>query len=362
MNKKELYNEIIEMIPVKATDTDFKKHIKNTLEEYKTRVSKLDKNYQTKDWNQNINRMNQLCNGILRAIESDYKGTRHSAYISIKNQLDGYKTSKNNIKGLAIDDNIRLIPEGTIFYRMRKVNIDEHHKLTRKDMFHIPLNQRGSVRTQRYSVPGYPCLYLSHRVYGCWEEMGRPDYGTIMVSSYKCTESFNMLDLRIPSFTAWNNDINRCILLFPLIMSCMFQVNNKNDIYKPEYIVPQLITEWIITRNKSNKNAKNILGVIYTSTHKNNDFSFPDDSFDNYAIPVIEPINSKDYCKKLKNIFNLTLPTYYDLEELRQGMIIDGGIFGFKTEEEERREDIRNSKFGYLEKYLEDYPFESIDL
>lgn len=239
---------------------------------------------------------------------------------------------------------------------MRKVKTEERHKLGKNDLFHIPLDRKGLVTTQRYSAPGYPCLYLSHRIYGCWEEMGRPDFGTAMVSHFKSLQEFNVLDLRIPSKAAWDIDMKRCILFFPLVIATMVQVENSNDAYKPEYTIPQILTEWVISRSRhKDQNMKDIIGIIYTSSQKNSDFEYPDDSWDNYAIPVLQPLANSVYCPRLNEIFSLSSPTYYDLEVLKQGDVIDGGAFD-PNDEERLKQNIDTSRFGVMERYLMKYP------
>ena len=350
MKKDELYSELVSMTPVSPYDDDFRVHLNKTLKIYQEKISKLDLNDRPLGWDGICHRIKQLCDAISRAIESEYRGKRHSAYTSIKNQLDGYKTKKTRIEGLAYSSYILKINPDTYFYRMREVKISERRNLKNKDIFHIPLNLRGIVETQRYSVPGYPCLYLSHRVYGCWEEMGRPDFGTIMVSRFKNTKPFSLLDLRIPSLEKWNNDFINCLKFFPLVISTMIQVKNSDDNYKPEYVIPQLLTEWIISQSdKGEKGEKRIIGIAYTSAQKNNDFDFPENSFDNYAIPAVYPFTTKEsnYCKVLKDIFLVSRPTYYDFEVLRQGSLLDFGCMGISKEE-----NINSSEFGSMEHYL----------
>ena len=359
MTKDELYSELVSMTPIKPYDEDFRLHLNKTLKIYQEKISKLDLNDRPSGWVGICRRIKQLCDSISRAIESEYRGKRHSAYTSIKNQLEGYKTEKTTIEGLAYSNYILNIDSHTIFYRMREVKISERRKMKNKDIFHIPLNKRGIVATQRYSVPGYPCLYLSHRVYGCWEEMGRPDFGTIMVSRFKNTKPFSLLDLRIPSLEKWNNDFINCLKFFPLVISTMFQVKNSDDNYKPEYVIPQLLTEWIISHNDKDKNSnKRIIGIAYTSAQKNDDFNFPDNSYDNYAIPAVYPFTTKksNYCKVLKDIFLVSKPTYYDFEILIHGSLLDYGCMGFSKED-----DINNSKFGTMESYLNRFPCTAIE-
>lgn len=348
------------MVPVKSDEKkDFREIVSATLNEYFLDVKYLNVEERPEQWNKIKARIKQLCDGINRSIESEYRGMRHSAYTSIKNQLDGYKTQKTEIAGLALNENIYTVKQGTVAYRMRKVELEEQHKLRPKDMFHIPLDKRGLVETQRFSVPGYPCLYLAHRVYGCWEEMGRPSFGTVMVSKFETQQEFKLLDLRVPSKEDWEKDLVRCLLMFPLVIASMVQVSNGKDKYKPEYLIPQLLTEWVISKNRERKKGEEILGIMYTSAQKNDDFLFPDDSYDNYAIPVLKPLSSKKYCNGLKDYFKLTAPTYYDLEVLRQGEHFDFAKFS-EVDERLTLQNIKISHFGQMEEYLDKIKLESI--
>lgn len=362
MDKSQLYEKMTTMVPIKIGEKeDFRGVLKNKLKYYNELLEDLNHVDQPENWELVCTRVDQLIKGINRAVESEYRGIRHSAYRSIKNQLDGYKTKKNEIKGLSF--NTLKIPINSAAYRMRKVDLEDQHKLKRKDLFHIPLDMKGCVHTQRYSVPGYPCLYLAHTIYGCWEEMGRPDFGTVTVSKLVSQQEFNVLDLRLPSKKQWEEDMVRCIQFFPFIIASMVQVKNSKDFYKPEYLIPQLLTEWIISRNgeKGQTRQEEIIGIAYTSAHKNTDFDYPEDSIDNYAIPVLKPLGSGKYCSRLTQLFTITSPTYYNLEALKQGQHYDCGQFGL-DDEEQRKENLRISPFGIMEKYLNNKEHKSIEM
>lgn len=333
--------------------------MKGTLRAYLNLIQALNNNDRPLDWDNTVKRVVQLCDAINRAVEYECRGTRHSAYTAIKNQLDGYQTRKKLITGLSY--NVVTISSGNVAYRMRKVALEEQNGLKRIDMFHIPLDKRGLVQTQRYSVPGYPCLYLAHTVYGCWEEMGRPDFGTVMVSRFVSQEEFKLLDLRIPSKERWDSNFEMYIKFFPFIIASMVKVNNVTDSYKPEYLILQLLTEWIISHNWQSRNIKErIAGIVYTSAQKNTDFDYPESSYDNYAIPVIKPLSSGKYCKDLTSMYKLTMPTYYDLEELRQGPVID--VVQHELEVRDQREyNMFVSRFGMMQRFLERKPVASIN-
>ena len=54
------------------------------------------------------------------------------------------------------------------FYRARK---SSGTLFTKDEMFHIPLEKRYLVSTQRYSYPGLPCLYLGSSYEVCCDEL-----------------------------------------------------------------------------------------------------------------------------------------------------------------------------------------------
>ena len=129
------------------------------------------------------------------------------------------------------------IKEGTIFYRMR--TNEKKERFTRKDLFHIPLNKRGLVSTQRYSMPGYPCLYLGKSLAACWEEMNRPSLDNCMFSCFKTEKNMRVLSLRFPDAKEWGEDVylDQKLEIMPFIIACMIKVDDPNNIYKVEYTI-----------------------------------------------------------------------------------------------------------------------------
>ena len=84
------------------------------------------------------------------------------------------------------------------------------------------------------------------------------------------------------------------LLGFPLILASNLKVQNQNQNFTPEYIIPQLILECIIKlREEGIENKDKIAGVQYKSIHKDErDLIFDerdhDKIFYNYAIPPYE--------------------------------------------------------------------------
>ena len=116
------------------------------------------------DWKVVVDKTNKRIEKIEDIAKNSYKGLPSTDYSHLRNLLD------NEYRVIL---RWSMIPENVTFYRMRMID-ERRTNISYKEMFHIPINNRRSVKTQRYSTPGFPCLYLGNSIYGCWEEMGRP--------------------------------------------------------------------------------------------------------------------------------------------------------------------------------------------
>ena len=90
------------------------------------------------------------------------------------------------------------------------------------------------------------------------------------------------------------------------MLACSFIVKNPSDVFKPEYVIPQMLIETIICNNrkitqceKSRIDPDVIWGVIYTSTHISKDFPYGRHFLENIVLPVIESNNPSNYCHYL---------------------------------------------------------------
>ena len=83
------------------------------------------------------------------------------------------------------------------WYRMRSQE-DDKRVVPANEMFHVPFNLRHKVSLARYSVSGYPCLYISRSVWATWEEMHEPKLSDFSVSRLELQHNFRVLDLRVP--------------------------------------------------------------------------------------------------------------------------------------------------------------------
>ena len=66
----------------------------------------------------------------------------------------------------------RIDGNATIVSEVERAETD--FNLERKELFHIPYDKREYASSERFSVAGYPCLYLSSQYEICWCECHKP--------------------------------------------------------------------------------------------------------------------------------------------------------------------------------------------
>lgn len=79
------------------------------------------------------------------------------------------------------------------FYRLRK---EEKYELKqRKELFHQPFEQLENIKTYRYSIPGFPCLYLGNSLYISYKELNEPDKLNLYASRFELMEELSFADI-----------------------------------------------------------------------------------------------------------------------------------------------------------------------
>lgn len=195
------------------------------------------------------------------------------------------------------------------FYRLRSKK--DHAELN--DLFHVPFELRHIINSNRYSLPGYPTLYLSNSVYVAYHEIGAPDYDNLYVSKFGYTGFPNntetLLDMTNKPMSYFPECQFKFLARWILTMSCSVKVGYPDSSFKPEYVIPQIIFQWV----KNNVNIgdnKKVIGVSYSSTkiqdYKAGFYGF----FYNTAIPI-QHSNESGYCDFLSKQFCLTKPVSF---------------------------------------------------
>ncbi len=195
------------------------------------------------------------------------------------------------------------------FYRARVSS----NKLTAKEMFHIPFNKRGIISTQRFSIPGVPCLYLSTTSFGTWLELGMPKPESFQVSEYSLPSSIKVLNLcfqqhLINGKSSYIETIeeektfNYAIEIFPLIIASSFTIGEENRCFKSEYIISQLIMQV--------SKSLGINAVAYLSKRIEDFYAYPQAVNIAILIPQSE-LNSDNQYWEHSSMVELTAPELF---------------------------------------------------
>ena len=332
-----------ELTDVRNSNESLEENINKLLGQYLKAILSIDYNVFTQyglSKGNIINNINKSNKTILDALSQYSSAHIADCVTTIKNYLiENDKLLILNINKDSQKDNK--------WYRMR--NQEKYKRLfPANEMFHIPFQLRGKVNTQRYSLPGYPCLYISRSIWATWEEMHEPQLSQFCVSLLEPQISFNVLDLRLRNpESIQQDDMEKVLCTLPLVISCSIKVANPDDNFKPEYIIPQMVMLALVDR-------QDIIGCAYTSTQRNNFFDWKDiTKLDNIALPV-KDVAKNGLCPKLSSMFKVSDSTNYDYEMLKQPFEttffteIDGTI------EINTAKYYENSIFGQLENRLND--------
>ncbi|MBQ7533440.1 MAG: BACON domain-containing protein [Bacteroidales bacterium] len=350
MTKDEFIQKVQDSLPIERKTDDFLEDVNNTYKGFIDDIKTIDNNVfkSIEDKTLIIQKVKESSDIIQSVIKQHLDGSHGEAYALLKNNITNPDGSLK-IGVITID---KTQNNKKHYYRAR---IDDCTVKSYQDMFHIPNNKREIIKTERFSALGYPCLYLGNSVYDCWEELGRPSFDDLCFSGYKVVESFKVYDLRKPTKEDFDNyDLLSILERLVYVIACQFKVLHKDGHFKPEYIIPQLILELIITSNRKKKETESspyalAWGVAYTSTHLANDFPYKEEFLENIAIPVIDTKNM--YCNILMSLFEISDPIRYRYEELKENNNVPHWN-SFNTDK--LQDTYEYTKLGFIERRLKE--------
>ena len=231
------------------------------------------------------------------------------------------------VNGTDIYISLRMA-RGNQFYRIRAVeektvDIQENPN----ELFHIPLSQKALVNNERFSLAGFPGLYLSSALPLAWQEGGYPrkyyysefQYEKLYKSERKIENELRFLALYSPNeiniwgltvkyndFDLWLEVISRYMKQYPLILACAFVNHSGKVSYKQEYIVPQMLMQWV-QRNNTIIQGISYFTCIDLNTQNNGWCGH------NVVIPACGPYDENGYSEKLKEDFEWSRPEFYEI-------------------------------------------------
>jgi len=288
---------------------DYLQYVENTLADYIIRLKSLTA---TDPFTAAITANKGTCvvlsAHITTAIEYYLTGFPHKAYAEMRNAVQGVRPFFDKL--LPPKD---MTKELQFLYRIRS---SPAFSLTREELFHIPFQLRHVVATQRYSIPGLPCLYLGGSLFVCWEELGRPPLDTLHMAKLSASGKTpvtvvnfghrpelmaalvkNALSKTAPPSSADVDYVTAQAICWPIIAACSIRVFHRDGTFKPEYIVPQLVLQWI-------RDEPDYHGLRYFSTHIDDYFNDPRAQM-NYVFPV-RTHQSHGICPELQKQFEMS--------------------------------------------------------
>ena len=218
---------------------------------------------------------------------------------------------------------------GYRFFRVRPVEYESYNIQQNADeLFHIPLSRRAYSNNERFSLAGFPSLYLSTMLPLAWQECGYPqkyyyseyqyensydptfekrlyDKELKFLSLYSPDEINNWgISVKYDHFDLWLEVVTKYFKSYPLILACSF-VNQSGKVpYKQEYIIPQMLMQWV-QRNNSTVQGISYFTCIDTSMWPSQWCAY------NIVIPAVAPYDDKMYSKTLRDKFCWTVPQFF---------------------------------------------------
>lgn len=241
---------------------------------------------------------------------------------------------------------IRRIDKDTRFYRVRAS--DSYSLYSEDEMFHIPFEKCYKTANYRYSISGLPILYFGSSVYGCWLESNQPEIDRANVALYNINADVRCLCMKMPTRKDWVT--KEALQILPLVLACSKRVQYPKEPFKPEYAIPQLLTECVL-RFCQEKELDYILGINYISTKMWDEGNFfygrkCEELYENYAFP---PVTHKfsGVCPKLKEAFIIERVTsLFNETHIRP-------IKTVSADKSKSKSDYWQSSFGKLQRLLE---------
>jgi hypothetical protein len=278
---------------------------------------------------------------IAAATRQHLQGYPHQAYEEIKEALREESFNSLSSELSAFDPTAPRIPyseflETTLhpgMYRMRaNLGLAAAGIIKRKDLFHVPFENRNLVNNSRYSIAGLPCLYLGSSTWICWEELDRPELSGCIFSRFRFAEKTTVLDFQLTPAHAWSmheyvlknsqsptpvpridefkarygdHFVVSYIAYWPLIAASSIQIDSREGFFFPQHIVPQLLLQWVTKERK-------VDGIRYFSTRA----TIPDYYVSaNYVFPAKE-IQSRGHCSFLTKKLHLVAPVPWGVLDL----------------------------------------------
>lgn len=295
------------------------KHFKDYLSDLDALIESLHfgkgLSYNNRQLTKTKNLITAFSQDILLSIDLYFQGYSSESYLAFAKRMD-------RIQEYLVYKEIAKNDE----YRFCRIRTGEGK--TWKDLFHIPFDKRELVKGYRYSIAGFPSLYLAANgnfnsyvkpldydaaLSLAWFETGMPDKFYWSKFKLKVTEPLKILDLTVSPFsTAFNRrkidsaSSIKALITYPLSASCSLISESKDKPFISEYITPQMLLSWV----RKNSSCR---GIAYlSSSHLEHARRY--NAFNVVLPPIL--FASKGYCKQLRSEFSISKPITVDISHI----------------------------------------------
>lgn len=341
---RNMLNDEALFLPIRWNGSDFGTTLNNLLNHYIKQLESLSDNPQSNNNSIQVDLkdIKRVCGLLLRAVNHYLNGFPAKAYSSFERAMDLLMINPLRIYQKSVMEQFEIA--GSRYRKDEELNlfrvvpVQDNKPYTRTRVFHTPYTMRSKVSTSRYSIAGYPSLYLGTTLSLCCEEIHmNPHQNFALASKYKLERDIEYTntnirvielgvkpqdfleieytnehhDRQLAKDLLNNNNVKSSYLLwYPLIATCSYIRTDKKDPFAAEYIIPQLLMQWV--RNeiciKGNDDYDELVGIRYFScaSVKASDMGF------NYVFPTSGNAKSANlpYCSVLAKAFRLTNPVY----------------------------------------------------
>ncbi len=328
----DIFSKKMFFLPVRWDGKNYSETLKTIYDDYCFNFKSL---FLYNDSIQNLySDVKNICSKILTALK-EYLDGKPSQAFAVFDELfrEVLMANQFSIYEKLVDPNIlenKTETNRSRLFRVRKVDDNKIYK--RKDVFHTPFDLRNKIATTRYSIAGYPSLYLSSSLELCLEEL---DYdmnpGRYICSRFELSSesSAKIVELGIKPIDFFpvaspfktkrqkliedihlddSKTLRNYYLWFPLIIACSFVRINRSDPFAIEYVIPQLLMQSV---RSYSSNKEGIMGVRFfsCSSEYSSELGF------NYVFPTNYDFKQQKFCRTLSKAFLLTEPVFLNESE-----------------------------------------------
>lgn len=257
-----------------------------------------------------VNLCEKIYKRILSILKSLYSPNHTEAIIFLERFLDGKeKDLKRYLNDMYI--NYLRIPfdNKSEFFRILDWKEDEECS----NCWHTPFSLRENASAGRYSLPGYPALYLGDCLETCLNEVGKPDsdnkrrwLGRFTLKKHKhlvCVDlrmSWALKEKGLDSYEKFS-----LLITYPLRLVCSIKSLHKTEKFCEEYLFSQTLVSILCAPTDPYKSRLiKYNGVVYDSTKFKGGINYAI-----YAHPQAYPPSQDEiYSNKLMDFFDHTNP------------------------------------------------------